>query len=54
MKSLAILSILIFQFIASYAEVSKIVIEERIIIADGYHFGEVGQYEKIRGRYSMR
>ena len=45
-----ILFVLLF-FIQSslYPEVSRIIIKERVIIADGYSFGKVGQYEKISG-----
>ena len=34
----------------AYPEVSKIVIRERVVIADGYSFGKSGQYEKITDR----
>ncbi|MEE4116042.1 MAG: alpha/beta hydrolase domain-containing protein [Marinilabiliaceae bacterium] len=32
-----------------YPEVSRIEIKERVVIADAYSFGKVGQYEKISG-----
>ena len=31
-------------------KVSRIVIDERILLADGYKFGDVGPYEKLRGK----
>ena len=50
MRSIIFVSVLIFQTVLINATVSKIVIEERIIVADGYSFGNSGQYEKIRGK----
>ncbi len=49
-RSTLLILLLSFLTIGSLnAEVYKIVIEERVVIADGYNFGEVGQYEKISG-----
>lgn len=42
--------LLIFQIFSARAEVWKMLILEREIIADGHVFGDVGQYEKIRGK----
>ena len=47
-NSRSTLLILLLSFLtigALNAEVYKIVIKERVVIAYGYNFGEVGQYE---------
>lgn len=44
--TLILLSVMLCQI---NAEVSRIVIKERITVADGYKFGSVGAYEKISG-----
>jgi len=49
MRTIILILLLLSQAIIINAKVSKIIIKERVIVADGYSFGEVGQYEKIRG-----
>lgn len=47
---LGIILVFIFISITSVnAEVSKMVIKERVVVADGFSFGNIGQYEKIVG-----
>jgi hypothetical protein len=47
---LSIIVVLLFQAIALNARVSRIVIDERSIVADSNSFGTTGPYEKIRGK----
>lgn len=49
MRTIILTLLFISQAIIINAEVSKIIIKERVIVADGKSFGVVGQYEKISG-----
>ena len=49
MRTIILTLLFISQAIIINAEVSKIIIKERVIVADGKSFGVVGQYEKTSG-----